>query len=89
MMSEERKHAMTTLLSRLKQERDELRVQMHLAKSEAKDELKSLEGKLTDLNDRFEPTKQALGETADQVWESLKLVGDELLNGFHRIRKSL
>lgn len=88
-MSEERRQTMTELLGRLKQERDELRVQIHLAKTEAKNELKALEEKLADLTDRFEPTKQAVGETADQVWESLKLVGDELLSGFHRIRKSL
>jgi uncharacterized coiled-coil DUF342 family protein len=88
-MSQERKEAIASMISTLKQNRDELRLKMHLAKAEAKDKLHSLEGKLTQLNDRFEPTKHAVGETDDHVWESLKLVGEELLVGFHRIRKSL
>jgi uncharacterized coiled-coil DUF342 family protein len=88
-MSEERKQAIASMISKLKTNRDELKLKAHLAKAEVKDELHSLESKLTQLNDRFEPTKHAVGETADHVWESLKLVGEELMDGFHRIRKSL
>ena len=54
-----------------------------------KDEWDKLEEKFAGMNERFEPVKDAVGETAEDVWESLKLVGGELVEGFNRIRKSL
>ena len=77
------------LISKLKQERDELALQIHLGKAELKDEWDKLEEKFVGMNKDYEPLKAAVGETADDVWESLKLVGGELLEGFHRIRKAL
>jgi uncharacterized coiled-coil DUF342 family protein len=77
------------LIKDLKQQRDELRVRIHLGSVELKEELNKLDDRLAELNDRFEPLKGALGETAEDVWESLKLVGGEIKEGFDRIRKSL
>ncbi len=77
------------MLSDLKQERDELAVQIHLGKQEVKDEWDSIENKLNQLNHRFDPLKDAIGETSEEIWEAFKLVGDEIKDGFHRIRKSL
>ena len=48
-----------------------------------------LEERLFELRQRYAPTKEAIDETAEEVWESLKTVGGEILEGFHRIRRSL
>lgn len=88
-MTEDKKSYMANLIRELKQQRDELRLKMHLGGEELKDEWDKLEDKLAQLNHRFEPVKDAVEDTAEDVWESLKLVGGEIKEGFHRIRKSL
>jgi uncharacterized coiled-coil DUF342 family protein len=77
------------LISSLKQQRDELAMKIHLGKDELKDEWRDLNEKLVHLSKRFEPLKDAAGETSEDVWEALKLVGEEVKNGFNRIRKAL
>jgi|COG998Drversion2_1049125.scaffolds.fasta_scaffold969363_2 uncharacterized coiled-coil DUF342 family protein len=88
-MAEEKRKAIANLISKLKQERDELALQMHLGKEDLKDEWDAVQHKLDQLNHRFEPLNKAVAETSEDVWESLKLVGEEIKEGFHRIRKSL
>ncbi len=83
------KTLVANIIRDLKQERDELKLQVHLGKKELQDEWQELDGKLDALNQRYAPLKEAAGETADDVWESVKLVGSELLQGFKRIRNSL
>ncbi len=85
----EGKDFLNETISALKQQRDELAVQVHLGKAELKDEWEKLQRKLDQLNDDFEPLKSAVGESTENVVASLKLVADELLQGFRRIRKSL
>lgn len=87
-MSEDRKRTQE-MISALKQQRDELSVRIHLAEAEAKEEWSRLDDKLSQLSHKFDPLKDAVGETADDVWESLKLVGEEIKHGFAKIRKSL
>ena len=88
-MNEETKSALASLISELKQQRDELRLKIHLGSEEMKGELGKLDDKLVELNDQYEPLKNAVGESAEDVWESLKLVGGEIKDGFQRIRKEL
>ena len=77
------------LISSLMQQRDEIGLRMHLAGAEAKQELEQLDDKLAQLTSKFEPLKVAVGETSDDVWTSLTLVGEEIKRGFEKIRKSL
>ena len=88
-MSEEKRKSLEQLISRLKQERDELALQIHLGKEELKDEWDAVQQKLDQLTHRFEPLNKAVAQTTEDVWESLKLVGEEVKEGFQRIRKSL
>lgn len=87
-MSEKRKRT-EEMISALKQQRDDLAVRIHLAEAEMKDEWEQLDEKLFELSHRFDPLKDAVGDTAEDVWESLKLVGEEIRAGFQRIRRSL
>ena len=74
------------MISTLKQHRDEIGLQIHLGKSEAKEEYDRARVKLDELMVDYEPVKDAVGESAENVLESLKLVGEELLQSFRRIR---
>lgn len=86
---QESKQAVSKLLTAIKQDRDEIRVQIHLAGQEVKDEWNRLSERLIQLNDQWLPLEKAVGETAKGVVDGLRLTGEELLEGFRKIRKSL
>lgn len=75
------------LAADLKQKRDELRVQMHLAGAEAKDVWADLEKKWS----TFEAQSARFGEEAkdagEDIWEATKLLGGEIRAGYERLRK--
>lgn len=87
-MSEER-NAVHELMTSLRQARDELRVRMHLANDELRDEWEVLEDRFDGWKREYEPLKNAVGDSADDAWQSLQLVGEEIRDGFRRIRKSM
>lgn len=89
MAQEEEKSTVDGLISSLKQQRDELALQIHLAGMEAKEEFDGAQTKLDKLTDDFEPVKDAMAESAANVWESLKLVAGEVKESFDRIRDSV
>ena len=77
------------IISTLKQQRDELELQIHLGAAEAKEEFDDAMQKLNKMSSDFEPVKDAAEESAENVFESLKLVGEEIKVSFSRIKKSL
>jgi hypothetical protein len=77
------------LISSLKRQRDELAVQIHLGKQEAKDEWEKLTAKLEELTKDYEPVRDAVEESAGNVFAAMKLVAGEIEEGFRRVRKSL
>ena len=72
------------IIAELKQKRDELVVQMHLASKEAKDEWEELEEKLEDFT-----AKAKLDETGEGVGKALGQLGNELKLGYERILKAV
>jgi len=77
------------LISGLKRQRDELALQIHLGKAEAKEEWHRVTRKLDTLVRDYEPLKDAVGETAENLLAGLRLMTEEIQSGFNRIRKSL
>ena len=77
------------LISSLKRQRDELALKIHLGKAEAKEEWDKVTRKLDELTRDYEPLKDAVGETAENLLAGLKLMTEEVQKGFNRIRKSL
>ncbi len=89
MTTKEKNASVNKLIHDLKRERDELKVQVHLGSMELKEEWQDLTDKLDSLSRKYDPLKDAVGETAEDVWDSLKSLGGEIREGFHRIRQSL
>ena len=85
----EHKERYEEMVSSLKQMRDELKVQIHLGKVEAKDEWEKLEEKWQELQARGKPVAEAVEESAKDVGSALELVGAELKAGYERIKKLL
>ena len=80
---------MREMLEKLEQERDELRVRLHLGKAEAKEEWDKLDGRIAELRGRLDRAGDEAGEVMEDVGAAAKLLGDEIRLGFDRVRKML
>lgn len=77
------------MLDRLEQERDELRVRMHLGKAEAKDEWNRLEGRIAELRARLARAGSEADDVMEDVASAAKALGEEIRTGFDRLRRML
>jgi len=76
-------------LERLEQERDELRVRLHLGKAEARQEWDKLDGRIAELRERLDRAGDEAGDVMQDVGEAARLLGDEIRTGFERLRRML
>ncbi len=72
------------ILEELKQRRDELRVQMHLASKDMQDEWEELEGKMKEFSERAQ-----IEATAEGIGDALGGLGQELKLGYERLRDAI
>jgi len=79
------------LLEELRQKRDELRVQLHLASKEAKDEWDELEEKMDEFSSKAKQFagEAGLKETGQGLGKALGQLGNEIKLGYERIRKAI
>jgi len=83
------KEQMTKAVEYLKQQRDELQVQLHLAKADAKDEWAKLEKQWDEIRPKLEGAREEAGKTAESVSTALGLAIDELKKGYERLKGRL
>jgi len=74
-----------SLMEKLAQERDELKLKMHLAKSDAHDELEKLEGRWASLKTKLEGAGAEAAEASGPIKDSAKELLEELRQGYRRI----
>lgn len=74
----------------LRQKRDELRLQIHLASREAREEWEELEEKMEDFSAKARKFSKDAGlkETGEGLGEALGKLGHEIKLGYERLRKS-
>ena len=87
-MSEE-KNAIERLAEELRRQRDELRVKIHLAEADARDEWDELERKWEQMKPKFEAAKSEAKKVSQNVASALELAGEEIKEGYKRIRQRL
>lgn len=85
----ENKQYMEEMVNRLKQERDELRVRLHLAKLDASDEWRELETKWEKLESKAKSLGEAAAAESDDIVSAAKLLGEEIREGFSNIARRL
>lgn len=73
----------------LKQERDHLRVQMALAKAEAKEQWAVLEKKWEKFSREAEVFADVAKDTAKEAGDDLSVLGSDIKDGYKRLRDSL
>ena len=83
------RHKIDKLLHDLKRDRDELNLKLHLAKQDLKEEWNRLNDKLEHLEDKSRLLARATTESSKEIGAAAKLLGEEIKEGFKRIRKQL
>lgn len=73
----------------LHQERDELKLHMHLASAEVKDQWHELEKTWSQFQSRADVVGKVTGESAAEVGDATRQVAEELKTAYRRIRDSL
>lgn len=78
-----------TAMTDLEQKRDELRVQAHLAKAEAKEELARLEAKVDELKARAAQAGDQAQDVMEDVAKKANIVASELRESLARIKERM
>lgn len=73
----------------LKQQRDEIELQIHLASMEAKDEWKKGEEQWGEFMDALGVITDDTKETSSELIHATKIIGDELKETYNRISERL
>lgn len=85
----ENKKKLHEMKESIDQLRDEINLQAHLGKAEAKDELEKLEQKWQAFQHQCKPFTDEAEKTLEGAGAALGLAADELKAGYERVRKLL
>ena len=73
----------------IKQQRDELNLQLHLAKEDIKDDLEDLEEKWSQLVDKMSDISQEAENAGRDILESAKELGIQIKEGYERVKAKI
>ncbi|MCP5178969.1 MAG: hypothetical protein H6993_18620 [Pseudomonadales bacterium] len=77
------------LLASLATERDELRLQLHLLKAEAREEWDAVEKKWAHFESRMERAGKSVRLSAGEIGAASETVAEEIGNAYRRLKQSL
>lgn len=77
------------LIEQLQVERDQIRLRLHLAKSELRDDWAKAERQWEGFRQKSDRVLMELDQTGVEVKTTLKQLGEELKEGYRRIRRQL
>ncbi len=86
-MDEQQKTKLDEMIEELKQKRDELKVQVHLAKAEAGDLWQETEDKWQHLRKQLDKIENGAGDSAKDVGAAAMLAAEEIKKGYGRLRQ--
>jgi hypothetical protein len=82
-------HRITEEVEGLQRLRDELRVQLHLGKAEARERFEKLEQTWQHLESRLKIIREESGEDLGQIREAAGLLVGEIRDGYRHLRSLL
>jgi SMC interacting uncharacterized protein involved in chromosome segregation len=82
-------HRITEEVEGLQRLRDELRVQLHLGKAEARERFEKLEQTWQHLESRLKLIREESGEDLGQIREAAGLLVGEIRDGYRHLRSLL
>ncbi|MEB2283779.1 MAG: hypothetical protein B6D46_16035 [Polyangiaceae bacterium UTPRO1] len=78
-----------TIVQELRQQRDEIRVRLHLARADARDEFERLEKQWEHARAKLGVIGEEAGKAAGEVGAALRLALEELRQGYRKVRDLL
>jgi hypothetical protein len=83
------KEDFAALLEKLKTERDEINLKIHLASMDAREEFEETEKKWRQLQVKVADIADEARESSDEYIDKAKIIGDELKTAYRNITKRL
>ena len=83
------KEEIYSLAEELKTKRDELKVKMHLATMDTKDEFEEAEKKWSKVKSKASEITDGTIDATEDILSKTKIIGEELKETYHRIAKRL
>jgi hypothetical protein len=77
------------VIEKLKEERDELRVRIHLANMEMRDEWEELEKKWDQFVVKSGQVRTEVEPTVQEIKSALSLLGEEIAKGYRKIKDAI
>ncbi len=77
------------LMQRLEVERDALRLKLHLAGMDCRDEWQTVQSRYEHLKSRVNEASSEVQELTDDTWQGLRTLGEEVAEAFRCLRKEL
>ena len=77
------------LVADFERERDELKLRLHLAKAEGRDELDKLDARIAELRQRADAASSEAKDAMGDITEAAKKLAAEIRQGLDRVRKTL
>lgn len=87
--SEKFEHSLENLIGKLKAQRDEIKLRMHLASMDIQDEWDELEKKWQDFSAKSAQLQQEVKPVVSDVKTALSLLGEEISTGYKKIKRAL
>jgi predicted nucleic acid-binding Zn-ribbon protein len=78
-----------TLSDKIKQYRDEARVQLHLARQDVKDEFDDLDQEWGKFRTRFDQVVDDASDASQEARQTAKKLGEDLKTGYQNIRDKI
>jgi hypothetical protein len=78
-----------SIIDSLKQQRDELRLQLQLGRNEVRSEWEEAERKLDKIIGKADAVRREMEVASEDVLAAIKLSAEEIKRGYNRIRKVL
>jgi hypothetical protein len=88
-MTENAKAEIEKLVGQVKQERDEIVLKAHLFQADAKDEWHKVDKQWEYFKSKAGQVGKEAKGASDDVFTAVKLLGEEIIKSFQRIRKTL
>lgn len=83
------KDELKKLSDSIRQNRDEIRVQLHLARADVKDEWDDLDAEWKRFLNKVEAVSRDAQDVSDEARETTRKLGHDLKEGYERIRDRL
>lgn len=77
------------MVEKVRQQRDELKLQAHLFGAETRDEWDKVEGQWQNFQSRAKQVGVAGSAAGEDIGAALKNLGQEMLEGYRKIRRTL